>query len=449
MNKCLDLIIQPKWIIPIVPNGVILENHGISIKNGVIQEILPIEAFETYETQESIQLPSHALLPGLVNAHAHSPMTLLRGLADDLPLMDWLNNHIWPAEQAFLAEDFMVDGTQLAIAEMIRSGTTCFNEHYLFPEVSAQATIPTGMRAGIGLHVFNVPTPWASTMEERFRKGLKAYESYKDEPLLSFSMAPHAPYTVDDETFLRVKAISEENNLPIHLHLHETADEISMSMGSYGKRPIERLHALGLLSDRFQAVHMTQLTDSDIELLQKTGTHVTTCPESNLKLVSGFCPVQSLLDAGVNVSLATDGAASNNDLDMFSEMRTMALLEKAVSKNPMAVSAEDALQIATLNGAKAMGLADKIGSIEPGKLADVIAVDFDSFSTQPIYNPISHLVYAMNSQQVSDVWVAGKRLLENKRLTTLNEADILEKAKAWKARIKHRQKTYGINVDKT
>ena len=437
MPQTIDTLLSPQWIVPITPHETVFTDHALAIDAGKILEILPqAEAKARYQAKENIALPTHVVMPGLVNGHTHSPMSLFRGLADDLPLMTWLTEHIWPAENKWLGEELIHDGMQLAMAEMLKSGTTCFNEHYLFPEVAAKTTLTSGMRACIGLFYIDAPTAWAKTPEEYFAKITQTYSEFGTaSDLMTFSLAPHAPYTVGDEAFTQLKAFSDKHSLMISLHTHETASEIAMSLEQHGMRPLKRLHGLGLLSPQLQCVHMVQANAEDIKHLQATGTQVIHCPESNLKLASGFCPVQRLQTADVNIGLGTDGAASNNDLDMFSEMRTAALLAKAVAKDPTALPAADALHMATLGGAKALGLGDTIGSLEAGKAADVIAVDLDRCNTQPVYNPLSQLVYATNGQQVTDVWVAGKQLVKSGALTTLNEADILAKAQSWAKRI--------------
>ena len=428
----ISLLLSARWILPISPRNCVLENHAVAIQDDRIVDILPLEgAKEQYYAEQYLELKDHALMPGLVNTHAHTPMNLFRGLADDLPLMDWLNHHIWPAEKALINAESVATGTRLAIAEMLRGGTTCFNDHYFFHDTIAQTAIEEGMRACVGFEIMSVPTDWAQDEAGYFEKTLKTLEKGEKNPLISWALAPHAPYTVSDSSLKQVKALSERYELPIHMHMHETSTEIELSMKEFGMRPLERMQKLGLLSPRFINVHMTQLTDDEIKLVKETESHVVHCPESNLKLASGFAPVSKLLAAGVNVALGTDGAASNNDLDMFGELRTASFLAKAVSANPTNLPAEEALAMATINGAKALGLEKEIGSLEPGKAADMIAVDLSSYLTQPIYNPISHLAYAVNRLQVSDVWVAGKRLLKEGEFTQLETTQLVKDAKKW------------------
>ena len=432
----IDKLISAPWIIPVEPQGCVLEEHALAIHEGRILELLPTEEAQArYRPETHRRLERHALIPGLVNAHTHSPMTLLRGLADDLPLMDWLQNHIWPAEGRFVGEGFVHDGTLLAAAEMIRGGTTCFNDMYFFPETTGQVAARAGLRAVLGLIVIDFPSAWAGDAEEYITKGLDIHDRYKDDALLSFCFAPHAPYTVGDDPLRRLATLAEELETPVHMHVHETAHEVEESVARFGMRPLERLARLGLVGPNLLGVHMTQLESAEIRYLADTGAHVVHCPESNLKLASGFCPVQALLEAGVNVALGTDGTASNNDLDLLGEMRTAALLAKGVSGDAAALPAHTALRMATLNGARALGLGEITGSLEPGKSADITAVDLGEPETLPLYDPASHLVYAAARHQVSDVWVAGRPLLRDRQLTTLDLSDLRRRVADWQHRI--------------
>lgn len=425
-----DTLIQARWIIPVEPHNVILEDHALVTHEGRILDILPVQqAHEKYQAKQLEILADHALIPGLINTHTHLAMTLFRGISADLHLMDWLENHIWPLEKKWVNEAFVRDGTDLAIAEMLRGGTTCFNDMYFFPEITAHQAIHHGIRANVGLILIDFPTAWADGPEHYIEKGLALHEELRHEPLVRTPFAPHAPYTVSDKPLKKISALAEELNLPIHMHVHETQHEVTQD----GQRPLQRLHKLGLITPSFIAVHMTQLTDAEIKKFAQAGAHIVHCPESNLKLASGFCPVQKCLDAGINVALGTDGAASNNDLDMFGEMRTAALLAKGVAQDASAVSAATALRMATLNGAKALGIDNMTGSLTIGKAADICAIDLSDIETQPIYNAITHLVYSASRHQVSDVWVAGKHCLKNKQLTTLNLEDSKIKVAQWQA----------------
>ncbi|MCF6338106.1 MAG: TRZ/ATZ family hydrolase [Gammaproteobacteria bacterium] len=432
----IDTLIHARWIIPVQPADQVLKHHAIALHEGRILELLPsTEAKQKYTAEIEHQLDEHALIPGLINAHTHAAMSLFRGLADDLPLMEWLQGHIWPAEEKWISPEFVAAGTRLAIAEMLRGGTTCFNDMYFFPDETAHIADNAGMRAVVGLIIIDFPTVWAANADEYLSKGIEVHDHFRHNPLITTAFAPHAPYTVSDEPLKRIITYAEEMDIPIHIHLHETAHEVAEAQDNTGQRPLERLEALGLVSPRLMAVHMTQLADEEINHLATRGVHVVHCPESNMKLASGFCPVQQLLDAGINVALGTDGAASNNDLDMFGEMRSAALLSKVVARDASAVSAMQALHMATLGGAKALGLETQIGSLETGKAADITAVDLSALETQPVYHPISQLVYAAGREHVSDVWVAGQHLLKERVLTTLDRQAIIARAQQWRERI--------------
>ncbi|MEW5756711.1 MAG: TRZ/ATZ family hydrolase [Pseudomonadota bacterium] len=433
----IETIIDAGWIIPVEPVGAVFENHSLVIDEGRIVGILPqAEAAAKYLSQHRVSLPQHALIPGLVNCHTHAAMSLMRGLADDLPLMSWLQDHIWPAEGKWVSEGFVYDGTRLAMAEMLRSGTTCFNDMYFFPDQAARAVNEAHMRACLGMIMIDFPSAWAQNADEYLHKGLALRDQVHNHPLITTAFAPHAPYTVSDAPLEKIQMYAEELDVPIHMHVHETDDEVGGEVSKTGKRPLARLDALGLLSPRLMAVHMTQLHEDEIARLAETGVHVLHCPESNLKLASGFCPTHALNQAGVNLALGTDGAASNNDLDMLGEMRTAALIAKAVAYDASALAAPQALRTATLGGAKALGLDHEIGSLTVGKAADITAIHLGDIESLPVYNPISQIVYTAGRNQVTDVWVAGKRLLKDRRLTTLDEAEMRAKAREWQARLK-------------
>jgi 5-methylthioadenosine/S-adenosylhomocysteine deaminase len=434
--KPVDLIVTGRWVVPVEPDGAVFDHHAVVIDGGRIASILPSSAaLRQYAAREVIACDRHALIPGLVNTHTHAAMTLMRGFADDLPLKDWLENHIWPAEQKWVSPEFVRDGTLLAAAEMLAGGTTCFGDMFFFPDDVAKAVVTAGMRAVVGMIVIEFPTAYATDADDYLRKGIDVHDRYRDHPLVRTALAPHAPYTVSDEALRRIVTYAAELNVPVHMHVHETEAEVRESVAKVGARPLQRLERLGLLSPQLMAVHMTQLEPHEIATLAAQGVHVLHCPESNMKLASGFCPVARLAAAGVNVALGTDGAASNNDLDMFGEMRSAALLAKAVAGDASAVPAAAALRMATLNGARALGLEDLVGSLVPGKAADLVAVDLGGIANQPVYNPISHLVYATGRQQVTDVWVAGRPLLRSGALLTLDTVDIAQRASQWHDRL--------------
>jgi 5-methylthioadenosine/S-adenosylhomocysteine deaminase len=427
-----DLAIEARWVVPVVPAGVVLENYAVVVQAGRIAAILPAaDAAEQYAPAEHLQLTDHVLLPGLVNLHTHAAMSLMRGLADDLPLMTWLKEHIWPAEARHASREMVYDGTLLAAAEMLRGGVTCANDMYFFPDAAGRAFVDAGMRAAIGLIAIEFPTAYASDPDDYLAKGVAARDAMRDQSRLTFCFAPHAPYTVSDRTFTRIGTMAEELDLPIHLHLHETADEIRESVAAHAVRPIQRLESLGLVSPRLIAVHAVHLNDSEVKILARNGCSVAHCPSSNLKLASGFAPVPALLDAEVNVGLGTDGAASNNRLDVFQEMRTAALIAKAVSGNPETMPAHAALHAATLAGARALGLDHETGSIEAGKSADLCAVSLASLETRPCYDPVSHLVYAAGREHVTDVWVDGNRVVRNGELRSAKLRDLEKTALLW------------------
>ena len=431
-----DLLIEAGWVVPIEPHGVALADHTVVVRGGAILAVLPIaEARAAYRAAETIRRPHSVLMPGLVNAHTHNPMTLLRGVADDLPLMRWLTEHIWPIEATVLGPQFVADGVGLAIAEMLRGGTTCCNENYFFPDVAAATYRKHGFRALVGLPIIEFPTAWASSQDEYFDRAGEVHDLYRRDDLVRTCYAPHAPYTVSDASFERIRVLSDQLDVPVHCHLHETAQEVEDAIKQQGMRQIARLDRLGLINDRLIAVHMTQLTDAEIALCAARGVSVAHCPESNLKLASGFCRVEALRHAGVNLALGTDGCASNNDLDMFGEMRTAALLAKAVANDASALDASSTLRMATLGGAIAMGFGDRIGSIVPGKRADLICVDMDRIETQPLYDPISQLVYATGRQHVTDVWIDGCAQLRDGVLVGIDTSGLIANARQWRERI--------------
>ena len=402
---------------PVEPAGKVFEHHAVAVRGGVIEAVLPAhEAAVRFPAYESVDLPGHALIPGLINAHTHAAMTLMRGLADDLPLMRWLEDHVWPAEAKHVSPQFVRDGTLLACAEMLRGGITCFNDMYFFPEAALEAALSCGMRSVHGVIVIEFPSAYASDPADYLRKGLALRDRYRDEPLVSFTLAPHAPYTVSDATFRRIATLAAELDVPVHVHLHETREEIERSRAEQGVRPIERLRRLGLLAPNLIAVHCVHLEADEIRLLAYHGCSVVHCPSSNLKLASGFAPIASLVKEKINVALGTDGAASNNRLDLFQEMRTAALLAKAVAGDAQVVPAHAALRAATLNGAQALGIDDRTGSIVPGKAADLVAVDMRAIELAPCYDPVSHIVYAAGREHVSHVWIAGALLVREGKL---------------------------------
>ncbi|MFC4260178.1 TRZ/ATZ family hydrolase [Marinobacter lacisalsi] len=431
-----DIRINARWVIPVEPFGEVLDHQAIMVLGDRIEAIVPqTEADQDYRAREVIDLPHHVVLPGLINMHGHAAMSLFRGLADDLPLMTWLNEHIWPAEGRFVSDRFIADGTQLAMAEMLRTGTTCFSDMYFFPEVAAQMAKDVGMRAQVCFPLMEMPTPWGSGPAEYLDKGAALLEQWKNDPWVRIAIGPHAPYTVADSTLKKAVALQQSSGAAMQIHLHETAFEVEEALRQEGQRPIARLRDLGALNRNTQCVHMTTLNDDDLATVADTGVHIIHCPESNLKLASGFCPVHSLQQGGNNVTIGTDGAASNNDLDLFGELSTAAMLAKAVSGDAAALGAHQALAMATINGARALGRDHEIGSLVAGKQADLIAVDLSDPFLQPVYDPASHLIYSNHGRQVSHSWIAGVPQVQDGRLTRIDVPDLMLRVQEWHNRI--------------
>lgn len=437
MPNSVDTLIFPKWIVPVRPRGQVLQQHAVAIQQGRVVGLLPKdEALARFTSEAVVELPEHALFPGLINLHTHAAMTLLRGYADDLPLMRWLTEHIWPAEGEHVAEDFVRDGSLLACLEMLRGGVTSFSDMYFFPEQTAEAASRMGMRACLGLIVIEFPTCYAADADDYLRKGLELRDRLHGQERISTCLAPHAPYTVSNRSFEKLLTFAEQLDLNIHIHLHETLDELVKSEAEFGLRPIARLADIGVLGPNLIAAHGVHLSGGEIELLAERGCHIAHCPASNLKLASGIAPTKALLGAGVNVGIGTDGAASNNTLDMLHEMRLAALLAKGATGDAEAIPAWQALEMATINAAVALGMEQEIGSIEIGKAADLMAIDLSAPETTPCFDPVSHLIYAASRRQVSHVWVGGENLLQNGMPVRVHEKEILEKAKAWQSKLK-------------
>lgn len=431
-----DTLIEAGWVIPIQPRGVVLADHAVAIAEGRIVAVVPTaQARTTIQAAHTVSLPGQVLMPGLVNLHTHASMSLLRGVGDDLPLMRWLEERIWPLERALVSADFVYDGARLAALEMLRSGTTTCSDMYFFPEAAARGMRAMGMRCAVGVIVIEFPSAYASDAADYLSKGLAARDALRDDPLVSFTLAPHAPYTVSDATLARVAMLSEELDLPVHIHLHETRHEVEESVARLGIRPLERLDRVGLLNERLIAVHAVHLLPAEIECLAARGASVAHCPASNLKLASGFAPVAAMRAAGVNLGLGTDGAASNDRLDLLSESRLAALLGKAVAGDAAALPAADILEAATLGGARALGLAERIGSIEPGKEADLIVIDLETPETIPLYDPCAQIVYSAGRECVTHVWVAGKPVVQMRQLVPDDvkraESDVKRLVRAW------------------
>ncbi len=431
-----EQIVSPSWIITVNQDFHILENHSLIIKGGKILDILPKEeALNKYQGKH-LQLEEHALLPGFINTHNHAAMSLFRGYAEDQSLQSWLNDSIWPAEGKWVSEGFVRDGSLLACAEMIKSGTTTFNDMYFFPNAVAELADACRMRAVLSFPILEFPTVWANSADEYIDKGLALHDQYKHHSLISTAFGPHAPYTVSAQTFERIHTLAEELDSNIHIHLHENQQEVhDYQKANGGKSAIEHFAELGFLSPRLQAVHMTQLSEKEIELINTYSVHVVHCPESNMKLASGICPVDTLLKNGINVALGTDGCASNNDLDLIGEMKSAALLAKITTGNAAALNAKTLIRMATINGARLLGIDSLCGSLEVGKSADMISIDLSELNCKPVYNPLSQIIYSASKSQVSNVWVKGHCLMDNKQLTLIDEQEVLKKVQYWQEKI--------------
>jgi 5-methylthioadenosine/S-adenosylhomocysteine deaminase len=425
------LLITPRWVAPVAPADTVLVDHAVVVRGDRIEALLPrADALARYPRARRTDLPDHLLIPGLVNLHGHAAMTLLRGAADDLPLDRWLTERIWPLEAGLVSDEFVHDGTVLACREMLRGGITTFNDMYFFPEATARAALAMGMRAMVGIVVFDFPSAYGSGPADYLAKGLALRDTLRHEPSIGFTLAPHAPYTVSDGPFREVAKLSAELQLPVHVHVHETAREIDEHVARYGVRPLARLDALGLVGPDLIAVHAVHLDDAEIRLLAAQGATVAHCPHSNLKLGSGIAPVARMLALGVPVGLGTDGAASNNRLDVLLEARTACLLAKGSSGDATAFGAHRALRAATLDGARALGLQDRIGSIEPGKFADLAAVDLSDSDMQPIHDPVSQLIFTAGREQVTDVWIAGLPVVVKRQLASQQALDTASDVRA-------------------
>lgn len=432
----IDILINAGWLIPVVPRNTVLRGCSVAIHEGKIIALLPSgEAQQRFNAVRQYNLTDSLLIPGLINAHGHSAMTLLRGYADDQSLHTWLNESIWPAEGRWMSEEFVYDGAELAIAEMLLGGTTCFNDMYFFPDQTARAARKNNIKCQLAFPVLEFPSAWARNADEYIHKGLALRDELRDDSRISIAFGPHAPYTVNDLALEKIATLAGELDAPIHIHLHESANEIAQSMAEHGRRPIERLQQLGLLTPLTQCVHMTQLIASDIALLSESGSHVIHCPTSNLKLGNGFCPLETLQETGINIALGTDSAASNNDLNMLSEARNATLIAKGVSGNPELLPAHEALELATINSARALGIDHETGSIEVGKAADLVAINLANIASQPLYNALSQLIYTDCTRHISHTWVDGKLLVENGQLLNIDQDELISKAQNWQTKI--------------
>lgn len=430
--ETVDLMIEARWVATATRDAPLLADTSVIVKDSFIVAILPTaEARLNYSATSIVCLDEHVLIPGLINLHTHAAMSLMRGIADDKTLMTWLNDYIWPAEQAVLSDKYVFDASLLSCAEMLSAGITCFNDMYFYPESTARAVKQSGMRANLGLTVIDFPTAYANDADDYLRKGLAARDEWRGNHLITASLAPHAPYTVSNKAFESILLYADQLDMTIHTHLHETIDEINQSIQSFSVRPLERLFNLGLFGQNVTIAHAVHCTESEMELLAIHGVHIAHCPTSNLKLGSGIAPVPQMLAHNLNIGLGTDGVASNNRLDIFAEMRLAALLAKGTTQDAAILPAEQALEMATINAAKALGLNESIGSIVVGKQADFAAVKLSDFDISPYYEPISHLVYACGREHVTHTWVAGELRYNDKRCTNIESQALNKIISTW------------------
>ena len=433
--ETVDTLVCARWIACVDPDAV-LDDHALAIRGGRIVAVLPrAEAESRYAPGERIDRPSHLCTPGLVNAHTHAAMTLLRGLGDGLPLEAWLKQRIWPLERRWVAPEFVRDGTDLAIAEMLSAGITCFADMYAFPEVVAARAVEAGMRCVAGLVIAESPTAWAAGVDEYFARSLDLHDAFRDHPLVSTAFVAHGAAGLEDATLNRLRVLVDQLDAPLAMHLHETAGEIDACRRRHGATPLARLARLGLASPSLLAVHAVRFGAEEIDVAGRAGLHVVHCPTSNLKLGSGIAPVPALLEAGVNVALGTDGAASANDLDLVRELRLAALLAAGTSGDAAAVPPRAALRMATLAGAEALGIADATGSLAPGKWADLACFDLGRLPAVPVTDPVAALVGAGGRDFVSDVWVAGRAVVAQGRLTRIDTTEVATRAAGWRTRM--------------
>lgn len=431
-----DLIVEAPWLISVAPGTSTIEDAAIAITGTTIAAVGSREEVnDRFSATRKQILKSHVLLPGLINAHGHAAMTLFRGYAEDTSLQSWLNDAIWPLEAKWVDDSFVRDGTRLAIAEMIRSGITCFADMYYYPEVVAEQVKQAGIRAQVAFPVIQFPNAWSASTEEGFHKGFDLHDSYRNDPQIDVAFGPHSVYAITDDDLEKILTYSEELDANIQIHLHENAAELKENMAKLGTSGVEHLNQRGLLGPRLQAVHTTQLTAEEIELFAQNNVHVIHCPTSNAKLASGVCPTSDLIAAGVNIALGTDGAASNNTLDLLNEARLASLMAKLQRQDATALPAQAVLEMATINGARALGLADQIGSLEAGKAADLIAIDVSGPEYQPLFDPLAQIVHTSSASAVSHVWAAGNCILDNRELQSLDLTATLEAVAMWRARI--------------
>ncbi len=431
-----DYIISADYILPMDENLTLIREGAVAVKDTRISDVGPSkEIFQKYTSGAVINGKGKVVFPGLINTHTHAAMVYFRGIADDQPLKEWLENHIWPAENTWLSPEFISDAIGLACLEMLKGGVTAYNDMYFYEDAAAGTTKRIGMRAVLGAGILDFPTKSAHTTDEYFLNAESFIKDWKGDNLITPCIAPHALYTCGPETLKRARRIADTYDIPIHIHLSETRWEMEEIRNRYSMMPVVYLESLGFLDERVLAAHCVWLTDHEIEILSERNTGVSHCVESNLKLASGIAPVVKMLKAGVKVTFGSDGAASNNDLNILSEMSTAAKLHKAVSEDPTALDAKTALLMATRWGAEVLGLGKVTGSIQAGKAADLVMAELDRPHLVPIYNIYSHIVYAMRPSDIEMVMVDGKVVVNGGRLTTSDESEILQKARHWSEKI--------------
>jgi len=415
---------------------VVIEKGAIAVQDGKIVAVDTASRItQNYSASKILNGEGKVVFPGLINTHTHAAMVYFRGLADDLPLKVWLEEHIWPAEAKWLSPEFVRDAVELACLEMLKAGITAYADMYFFGDAVAESTRKIGMRAVVGSGVVDFPSATGNNADDYLTNAERFIKNWKGDDLIVPSVADHSAYACSPETLRRSKALADRHEVMLQIHLSETAWEVNEILSRYGRRPVAHLDALGLLDERLIAAHCVWLDPEEIEMLAKAKTNVSHCIESNLKLASGIAPVVKMLLAGVNVSFGTDGAASNNDLSILSEMSTAAKVHKALSGDPTALNAKQAMLMATRPGAVALGLGSHCGSLEAGKAADIVLADLNKPHLLPLYDIYSHIVYSMNASDIDTVLVNGKIVLEGRKLMTADEAEIVAKAVQWGKKI--------------
>jgi 5-methylthioadenosine/S-adenosylhomocysteine deaminase len=431
-----DLIVRGGTVVTMDGTRRVIANGGVAIKGGRIVAVDSTAAIDRqFAAREIVNATGKVVIPGLINGHTHVPMVLFRGLADDLDLQEWLTKYIFPAEAKNVNEEFVRVGTRLGLAEMIRSGTTTYCDMYYFEDAIADETFKAGMRGVLGETVIDFPVADNKTNEQAMAYVEKFVSHWKGNALIVPAIAPHAPYTVSEDHLKAVRAFSDRTGAPIVTHISETKREVDDSIKAKGASPVDYLNRIGFLNNRVIAAHMVWPSEAELALLKKLGVGIVHNPQSNMKLASGVAPVPEMLKENMPVGLGTDGAASNNDLNMWEEMDTAAKLHKLISKDPKVLTAEEAFEMATLRGARALHLEKEIGSIEKGKRADLAIVDLDDLNQTPFYNIYSELVYATKASDVRTVIVEGRVIMRDRRLLTLNEETIKADARRFRERI--------------